>query len=162
MPYPWKHSRPSWMGLWATWSSWRCPCSLQGIWARWPVKAPSNPSPYDSMILKCMEESQLISHQFNSHLYGNRKLVPQGWRKGCLLEKSTVGCEGCCKHSIYFRNLFHTVSSWHSHWMDFFPIYMIQIFLRWWNAFGHKERDEHTFKIPNCCQEITVVAWSAI
>ena len=28
--------------LWATWSSWRCPCSLQGGWTRWPLKAPSN------------------------------------------------------------------------------------------------------------------------
>jgi len=23
---PWKHSRPGWMGLWATWSRGRCPC----------------------------------------------------------------------------------------------------------------------------------------
>jgi len=30
MEAPGKHSRPGWMGLWATWSSWRCPCSLQG------------------------------------------------------------------------------------------------------------------------------------
>jgi len=27
MPHPWKHSRSGWMGLWATWSSWRCPYS---------------------------------------------------------------------------------------------------------------------------------------
>jgi len=25
---PWKCSRPGWMGLWATWSSGRCPCPL--------------------------------------------------------------------------------------------------------------------------------------
>ena len=37
------------LGLWATWSSWRCPCSLQGGWARWPLKVPSNPK--HSMIL---------------------------------------------------------------------------------------------------------------
>jgi len=30
MPHPWEHSRPGWTGLWATWSSWRCPCSWQG------------------------------------------------------------------------------------------------------------------------------------
>jgi len=24
MPHPWKSWRPHWMGLWATWSSWRC------------------------------------------------------------------------------------------------------------------------------------------
>jgi len=29
MPNPWDHLRPGWTGLWATWSSWRCPCSLQ-------------------------------------------------------------------------------------------------------------------------------------
>ena len=43
MPHPWKHSRPSWTGLWATWSGWRCPCLLQEGWARWPLKVPSNP-----------------------------------------------------------------------------------------------------------------------
>ena len=48
-PHPWKHSRPVWTGLWATWSSWRCPSSLQGGWARWPLKVPSNPK--HSMIL---------------------------------------------------------------------------------------------------------------
>ena len=25
-PPPWKHSKPGWMGLWATWSSGGCPC----------------------------------------------------------------------------------------------------------------------------------------
>ena len=29
---------------WATLSSWWCPCSLQGGWARWPLKVPSNPN----------------------------------------------------------------------------------------------------------------------
>lgn len=74
------------------------------------------------LFLKCMEESQLLPHQFNSHLYGSRKLVPREWRKGYLLEEPTVGCEGCCKHSINLRNLFNTVSSWHSDWMDFPPL----------------------------------------
>ena len=32
MPHPWRHSRPSWMWLWAVWSSgWR-PCLWQGGW----------------------------------------------------------------------------------------------------------------------------------
>ena len=31
------------MGLWATLSDWRFPCSLQGDWASWPLKVPSNP-----------------------------------------------------------------------------------------------------------------------
>ena len=51
MPHPWKHSRSGWTGLWATCSSWRCPCSLQGGWTRWPLKVPSNPN--YSMILFC-------------------------------------------------------------------------------------------------------------
>ena len=33
---PWRHSRSGWTGLWAPWSSCRCPCSLQGRWTRWP------------------------------------------------------------------------------------------------------------------------------
>jgi len=37
VPHSWKHSRPGWMGLWGTCSSWRCPCSLQGGWTRWPL-----------------------------------------------------------------------------------------------------------------------------
>ena len=46
------------MGVWATWSRWRCPCSLQVGWARWPPKVPSNPNHsmilwfYDSMVLR--------------------------------------------------------------------------------------------------------------
>jgi len=49
---PRKHSRPGWTGLWATWPSGRCPCSLQGGWAGWPFKGPSDPN--HSMILwKC-------------------------------------------------------------------------------------------------------------
>ena len=32
MPHPWQCSRPGWMGLWATWSSGRCPCPWQGGW----------------------------------------------------------------------------------------------------------------------------------
>ena len=57
MSHPWKHSRPGWTGLWATWSSWRCPCSLQGHWTRWSLKVASNSKHsvslwvYDSMIL---------------------------------------------------------------------------------------------------------------
>jgi len=32
IPPPWKRSRPGWMGLWATWSSARCPWPWQGGW----------------------------------------------------------------------------------------------------------------------------------
>jgi len=37
------------MRLWATWPSWRCPCSLQRGWTKWPLKVPSKPN--YSMIL---------------------------------------------------------------------------------------------------------------
>jgi len=42
-PHPWKHSRPGWTGLWATWSTYRCPCSLWGGQTRWPPGVPSDP-----------------------------------------------------------------------------------------------------------------------
>jgi len=38
-----------WIGLWATWSSGRCPCSWQGVWNQMIFKVPSNY--YHSMIL---------------------------------------------------------------------------------------------------------------
>ena len=38
-------------GLWETWSSCRCPCSLQGGWTRWSLKVPSNPN-YSMILLK--------------------------------------------------------------------------------------------------------------
>jgi len=37
MPCPWRHSRSGWMGLWANWSSCRCPCSLQESWG--PIRS---------------------------------------------------------------------------------------------------------------------------
>jgi len=46
---PLKCSRPGWMGLRATWSSGKCPCSWQGGWNQMIFKVPSNPN--HSMIL---------------------------------------------------------------------------------------------------------------
>jgi len=47
----WRCSRSGWMGLWATCSSCRCPCSSQGTWTRWSLRAPSNTKKfYDFMI----------------------------------------------------------------------------------------------------------------
>jgi len=43
MLHHWKRWRSGWMGLWANWSSARCPCPWQGVWTRWPSKVPSNP-----------------------------------------------------------------------------------------------------------------------
>lgn len=37
MPLPWKHWRPGWMGLWATWS-------IAGGWNEVILKVPSNPN----------------------------------------------------------------------------------------------------------------------
>jgi len=43
MPHPWTHSRSGCMReALSTWWSCRCPCSLQGDWARWLLKLPSN------------------------------------------------------------------------------------------------------------------------
>jgi len=39
MPHPWKCSRPGWMGLWATWSAERCPCSWQGFGTGWSLRS---------------------------------------------------------------------------------------------------------------------------
>jgi len=47
--HPCRHLKSGWMGLWAPWCGCRCPCSLQGSWTRWPLRAPSNSN--NSMIL---------------------------------------------------------------------------------------------------------------
>ena len=44
LPRPWKCSGLGWMGLWATWSSGRCPCPWQGLGTRWSLKSlPTQP-----------------------------------------------------------------------------------------------------------------------
>jgi len=57
------------MGLWATWSSWRHPCLLQGDWTTWPLKVPSNPNSsimlgYD--LLTCERLMNMTVHNFKS------------------------------------------------------------------------------------------------
>lgn len=66
----WTHPRSGWMGLWPTWSSRRCPCSLQGGWTRWPLKVPFNPN--YSMNLK---NSALKNHSASLPLL-SQSLVP--------------------------------------------------------------------------------------
>jgi len=44
-------------GVWVTHSSWRCPCSLQGSWTRWPLKVPSSPN---YSIILCIEQLGLL------------------------------------------------------------------------------------------------------
>ena len=41
-----RYSRLCWTGIWATWSSWRYPFSLQGAWTWWPLKVHSNSTYY--------------------------------------------------------------------------------------------------------------------
>ena len=75
MPHPWKHSRPGWTALWATWSSGRCLCLLQGGWTRWPLKVASNPN--YSMILFY---NSMIVHILRYALHGiniKHLLLPQ-------------------------------------------------------------------------------------
>jgi len=48
MHHPSRLWRPGLTRLWATWSSCRCPRSLQGSWTRWPLKVCSNSK--DSMV----------------------------------------------------------------------------------------------------------------
>lgn len=41
--WSWRHSKPGWMWLWATWCSWRCPCLLwrvepDDIWTSLPTQ----------------------------------------------------------------------------------------------------------------------------
>lgn len=52
MSHLWRLSRSGGTGLWATWYGWRCPCSVQGVWTRWPLKVPSEPI-CDSMSCFC-------------------------------------------------------------------------------------------------------------
>ena len=52
MPRLWKHSRTGWTGLWATWSSWWCPCSLQGGLDYLTFKGPFQPN-YSMVLSFC-------------------------------------------------------------------------------------------------------------
>jgi len=63
MPHPWDHSRPGWTGLWAAWSGWRCPCSLQGLgWVA--SEGPFPPKPVHDSILRFHEGGRRsISHR---------------------------------------------------------------------------------------------------
>ena len=87
MPHPWKHSRSSWTGLWATWSSWRCPCLLQGGWTRWPLKVTSNPnhSVILSSVFMWLNQAlrALLSSAFHRHLHFSAKVL---WFCSCSLQ----------------------------------------------------------------------------
>ena len=61
---PWQCSRPGWMGLWAAWSSRRCPCSLQGGWNEMVYKVPSNPN--HSIILWFKAQNAIIITDFQT------------------------------------------------------------------------------------------------
>lgn len=38
MSHPWKHQRSHWTGLWPTWCSWNCHCSVQEGWTGWHLR----------------------------------------------------------------------------------------------------------------------------
>ena len=64
------------MGLWAIWSSGRCPCSLQGRWAKWPLQVPSNPK--HSMILWFQASVTLTgSSPWNCSGWSPSKIIPK-------------------------------------------------------------------------------------
>lgn len=60
-----------WACLWTTWSSWRCPWSLQGGWTRWSSHLRSLPTCtawwfYDSKWLSCSQYPQHLKHHKGS------------------------------------------------------------------------------------------------
>ena len=57
MSHPWKHSRSGWTGLWATWRSRRCPCSLQGGWTRLTFKGPFQPKLFYHSVISLSTQS---------------------------------------------------------------------------------------------------------
>ena len=59
MPHPWRHSKSGWMGLWAIWSSCRCPCSLQESWTRWYLRV--TPNSNDPMMVQWFYANQASS-----------------------------------------------------------------------------------------------------
>jgi len=70
-PHPLEHARPGWKALWAAWSNWRCPYSLQGGWARWSLRSLPTQSilrfydskrPQDiSCAISCSKQGKLLS-----------------------------------------------------------------------------------------------------
>ena len=76
MPPSWKHSRSGWMGLWAIWSSRRCPCSVRGGWTRWHLKIPSNPNYSTVLCVSYLPFCLTVLH-------------------------STVSCPHCCVFAFY-------------------------------------------------------------
>ena len=97
------------MELWETWSSGRCPCSLQAGWTRWPLKVPSNPN--HSMILCFLgnlwsTSLHQLSTQFLSQLAWNRN-DPEPCPVPCIAEphwtEKVLFSPKTCKRWRYFR-----------------------------------------------------------
>jgi len=59
MPDPWRHSRAGWRELWATWTSCRCPYTLQGSWTRWTLRVPSNSN---NTVILWIHKSAIFTH----------------------------------------------------------------------------------------------------
>lgn len=69
-PVPRDIQDQSWTALWTTWSTCRCPCSLQGILTKLPLVVPSNSN--DSLIRwfwVVMECYRFIAKGYNQQFY---------------------------------------------------------------------------------------------
>ena len=58
MPCPWRHSRPGWMGPWATWSSIKCGGWWPYLWCRWRFMILEVPSNLGHSVIQCVILSQ--------------------------------------------------------------------------------------------------------
>ena len=80
MPHPWKHARPGWTGLWASWSRGRCPCSSQGGWTRWSLKVLSNPNYSMTLWNWCSYEATMAFSHIRNKFWAVTFLHP--WQVG--------------------------------------------------------------------------------
>ena len=65
MPCPWKCSRPGWTGLWATWSSERCPAHSRRVGTGRSIRS----LPTQTILWFCVLESSLILSSWKSEKY---------------------------------------------------------------------------------------------
>jgi len=107
MSHPWRHSRSGWTRHWATSSSCRCPCSLQGSWTRWPLRVLSNSN--DPMIL-------WLKHiEWQKDTCVKVEEVPQqrGVAEPILLPAGQAEAgEGPDTNQQHFSAPFHSICSW--------------------------------------------------
>ena len=80
MSRPWKHSVSGWTEVWATWSRWICPCSLQGHWIRRALKVLSNTNYFmilwKQQFLYSQVAVQLLLFYLTAHQNFREKICP--------------------------------------------------------------------------------------